>query len=144
MKIFSFIFSFYILFLTVEPSLRNMGAISSQETGTCCGSFCVPIEKNQSENQADNKEDTENKACNPFQSCKCCIGFNPNFVFLTFTPIPLLGQSQTVSNEKIPLQISLDFWQPPKVGKRPNWKCIMFSDVYFHPSQIKYGLNWFH
>ena len=117
MKIFSFIFSFYILFLTVRPVLKDMDIISAKKTVSCCGSSCEPIEKKQTKEQSNDNEEGDNKACNPFQSCNCCIGFNPNFVILTFTPIPLLDQSQTVTNERIPLRIALDFWQPPKLAK---------------------------
>ena len=117
MKIFGFILAFYILFLSVQPGLKNVTNLTGTKTETCsCGSSCEPIEKKESEQPSNKKEDSNNKACNPFQPCQCCIVFNNDFVFLTSSPVFILAKQQTRIAEKIPPQIALDFWQPPKIA----------------------------
>ncbi len=81
-----------------------------------CGSSCEPIEKKQPAKQSGNKDNTKNKVCNPFQICKCCVGFNADFTFQNFTPILFFATLQTINKEKVPLHIALDFWQPPKIA----------------------------
>ena len=116
MKVFGFIFSFYVLFLSLQPALKDMiGA--NQGTETCsCGSSCEPIGKKQSEKQSDKKNNTDNKVCNPFQFCKCCVGFNTDLTLQNFTPILFFTRPHAEGKEKIPPQIALDFWQPPKIA----------------------------
>lgn len=116
MRIFGFIFAFYILFLSVLPGLKDMTNLTGTKTETCsCGSSCEPIEKEQSNKQSDKKEDNDNSACNPFQICKSCIAFTGDFAFQNFTPIILFAKPQADNKEKVPPQIILDFWQPPKI-----------------------------
>lgn len=117
MKIFRFIFAFYILFLSIQSGLKNITSLIGTKTETCsCGGSCEPIEKKQSGKQSDKKEGNDNSACNPFQICKNCIAFTGDFAFQNFTPIILFAKPQAANIEKVPPQITLDFWQPPKIS----------------------------
>lgn len=115
MKIFSFIFAFYILYLTIAPGLESMSFISSQKIENCCSDTCEPVEKKQPENQSDKKENTDKGVCNPFELCNGCIGFSAHFAFGAYTPVILFAKPYADNNEKVPPQITLDFWQPPKI-----------------------------
>ena len=116
MKILGFIFAFYVLFLSLEPGLKYIVNVG-QSTETCsCGSSCEPIEKKQPEKQSDKKDNTDNKACNPFQICNSCTVFTSDLICLNFSPVIIFSKSYTDSKDKIPPQITLDFWQPPKIA----------------------------
>lgn len=116
MKIFSFIFSFYLLFLAVEPGLKAMTLNEAQEISCCSDTSCEPIEKEQPAKQLEKKEGDDNSACNPFQICKACIAFTGAFALQTVTPIILFATLQSGNKDKVPPQITLDFWQPPKIA----------------------------
>ena len=116
MKILGFIFSFYILFLAVLPGLKGIALPAIQKVENCCGNTCDPIEKRESKLPSEKEESPDNKACNPFQSCKCCVSWNPEFALSNFTQVILFTQQLVENTEKIPPKISLDFWQPPKIG----------------------------
>ena len=116
MKISGFIFAFYILFLSVEPGLKDIITFG-QTTETCsCGSSCEPIEGNQKEKQTNKNDNTDNKACNPFQICNSCTVFTSDLLCLSFSPIIIFSNSYTNNKDKIPPQITLEFWQPPKIA----------------------------
>lgn len=116
MKIFAFIFSFYLLFLAIEPGLKAMSVSESHETSCCDDTSCEPIEEKQPEKQSEKKGSDDNTACNPFQICKACIAFTGDFALQTFTPIILFSKQQADNKDKVPPQITLDFWQPPKIA----------------------------
>lgn len=116
MKVAGVIFAFYILFLSIQPGLKAIAGMTSQNTETCCGGSCEPIEKKEPEKQSDKKDNTENDVCNPFQFCKYCIGFNTALAFQAPTPITSFAKLHAEGNEKVPPQIALDFWQPPKIA----------------------------
>jgi hypothetical protein len=116
MKIFAFIFSFYLLFLAIEPGLKAMSKSESQQSGCCNDKSCEPIEKKLPAKQSEKKEGTDNKVCNPFQFCKSCIGFNADIKLVAFTLVILFAKPQADNKVKVPPQITLDFWQPPKIA----------------------------
>ncbi len=114
MKIFAFIFPLYILFLTVEPGIKAM--VSESTKSECCGGTCKPItEKDSQTPKPGNKNNSNKSGCNPFEICKVCIGYTVNFCssysFLKLS----FGEQPSPSNDKIPSNLSLDFWQPPKI-----------------------------
>ncbi len=115
MKIFGFIFASYLLFLSVQPGLNDITNLTGTKTETCCGGSCEPIEEKQSDKQSDKKDGNDNSACNPFQICKSCIAFTGDFAVQNFNAIILFAKQQADNKEKIPPQITLDFWQPPKI-----------------------------
>ena len=116
MKIFNFIFSYYLLFLAFEPGIRALSFTEGQEI-SCCGDIsCPPIQKEQPSKQSEKKGCDQTTNCNPFQICKTCTAFPCDFGLQTFSPIILFAKQQADSKEKIPAQISLDFWQPPKIA----------------------------
>lgn len=116
MKIFGIIFAFYILFLSVQPGLNDITNLTSTKTETCCGGSCEPIEKEQPAKQSEKKDGNDKSACNPFQICKACIAFTADFVLLNFTPTITFSKHQADNKEKVPPQITIDFWQPPKIA----------------------------
>ncbi len=118
MKVFGLIFAFYILFLSVKPCLKVITNLAGTKTQTCCGSSCEPIENKQpdTDKQSDENEGSNNPACNPFQICKNCIAFTGDFAVQNFAAIILFAKPQANNKEKVPPQIALDFWQPPKIS----------------------------
>lgn len=92
-------------------------SINESEVTSCCNDkLCQPIEKKQPEKQSDKKGCNDNKGCNPLQTCKTCIALSNEFVCLNFSPVILLSKPQTENNVKFLPQITLDFWQPPKIA----------------------------
>lgn len=116
MKILVSILAFNILFLSVQSGLKSIISVGQVAETCSCGTSCEPIEKKQPIKQSEKKDNTDNKACNPFQFCKCCLGFNTDFALQTFTPIISFAKPQVNNKEKVPPQITLDFWQPPKIA----------------------------
>lgn len=116
MKIFSFIFSFYLLFLAFEPGVKALSFTEEQETSCCSDKSCQPIEKQQPEKKQEKKGCDETNNCNPFQTCNNCIAFTSDFVCLNLSPMISFSKPQTDNKDKVPPQITLDFWQPPKIA----------------------------
>ena len=116
MKIFSFIFSFYLLFLAVEPGMRALSFTEEQQTGCCNDKSCQPIEKQQPEKKQEKKDCNDTNTCNLFQTCGNCIAFTSDFVCLNLSPIIAFSQPHTENKDKVPPAIALDFWQPPKIA----------------------------
>ena len=82
------------------------------ETNSCCSGSCT---KDDAEDQSPQNEDSNNKACNPFQSCECCVCIKIETVLLINLPMAPHAEMTVALNERVPLRISNDFWQPPKV-----------------------------
>ena len=116
MRFFTAIFSIYILFLAVEPGIKSIGVGNTKTE--CCGGSCTPVsdEKSPSEKKSDSKDEKGNAACNPFANCQACIGYTVTLAFITETPVPTFTELQTPRTEKIPAEVALDFWQPPKLS----------------------------
>jgi hypothetical protein len=107
MKMFAFILSFIILFLSVEPGIQIMVSHSDTEQG-CCGGI----------KDSHEMEETESgccqSTCNPFFKCSSCtiVFMNVAYYFperiqsFTKTEIPY----QFISTTPFPSE----FWQPPK------------------------------
>jgi hypothetical protein len=115
MKIAGFILAFYILFLGLEPGLRDISLPASQETAKCCEGSCEPIAESQPEKKSEDKN-AGNKACNPFQFCKCCTGVNTNSILVSSETFCAVFKPKGTRKENIPPQVVLDFWQPPKIA----------------------------
>jgi hypothetical protein len=112
MKIVAFILSFYLLFLAIEPGLKAMSLSESEQSGCCSDSSCEPIEKKQPEKRGCD----DNQGCNPFQSCKTCTAFTSAVVCLNFIPNIVFSKLHTEKQDKVPPQITIDFWHPPKIA----------------------------
>jgi hypothetical protein len=99
-KIFAFIFSFYILFLSTVP---------------CCALDNCKDETQQASNKHEHSEGCKN--CSPFNQCGNCAGFV--FSLNTFQinkPKQLIRQTFSNSiQSSLPL-FSSSFWQPPRLG----------------------------
>ena len=113
MKITFLIFSCYFLFLVLQPGLRNMLDFGVAQTESCCDHACEPLEAGQTGNGA--AGENEGKTCNPFQSCKCCIGYQLNYATQFDIPSMVLYTPEVNTSEGIPPHITIDFWQPPKL-----------------------------
>ena len=115
MKVFGHIFAFYVLFLAFQPGLGEMLSLNKATEMCCPGSSCDPIEEGQTDEQSDKNKDADDNACNPFQSCKCCVVYNKSFALETLSPLVIFSKSKVDIEEKVPPHIALDFWQPPKI-----------------------------
>jgi hypothetical protein len=115
MRIFVFIFTLYILFLAIEPGIES---IFTGSTKTECCNSCKPVSEDNSspEKKSDNKNNTGNTACNPFQNCQACIGYTITLSFISNKAVPIFIELQTPRAEKIPTSVYLDFWHPPKLS----------------------------
>ena len=115
MRVISYILAFYMLFLAIEPGLSSILS-SNQEATDCCSTTCKPGETDETENEAKEGEQDENSVCNPFQFCKCCLGFNAEFACQQVDPLRPSSKLSLTIGEKVPPQITVDFWQPPKLS----------------------------
>jgi hypothetical protein len=113
MKIFGFIFSFYLLFLAIEPGISYLTHTEEIEAICCSSSSCEPIPEEQPEPKQ-GCDDTN--TCNPFQSCSNNIVFISDPAFLDFSSVDIVSKSFTGIKDKVPPAITLDFWQPPKIA----------------------------
>lgn len=116
MKIFAFIFAFYVLCLSIQPGLKYITISADQRIETCCGGTCEQFEKKSPAKQSDKNENADNKTCNPFQACNSCTAFTNDLGCLSLSPIMIFSTSYADNTEEVPAKISLDFWLPPKIG----------------------------
>lgn len=114
MKILSFIFSFYILFLAILPGFKAGAEVLGLSVEACCADSCE-LEGSEDHEQSPG-EDESGKGCNPFQFCKCCTGFNGNVAVSGLVPVSIGYKSFALNKEEDLPQVSIDFWQPPKIG----------------------------
>jgi hypothetical protein len=112
MKLLTYILTLIVIFLSVKPAIDAIPS-SSEASQTCCSnSKCSPISENQNSNNQNEQED--NRMCNPFQACGCCL------LLCVSTPFFPTLQGNFSMKESfgyqsfIPSQFISDFWQPPK------------------------------
>lgn len=106
MRIFAFIFSFYLLALAVMPcsdkeDCKNIGNEQTTFSTT---------------DHSDHESDTEN--CSPFCACACC-GQSVTNIFhpvVLYNLTPLAGQKFTIYNTSFISEVYLSIWQPPKIS----------------------------
>lgn len=116
MKILSFIFSFYILFLATLPGFKMTPEGFDVSIEACCTDSCE-LETDSDDNQPSSSDhDSENTGCNPFQFCKCCSGFNGNIAVSGLIPVSTYLDNFSPNIEEDLPQVSIDFWQPPKIS----------------------------
>lgn len=114
MKWLSYIFTFVVVLLTVQPTLV---LASENHVSECCGSSCC--EEENEDSPKDNQKKSNNckdQNCNPFQSCGCCLGFTVKSEFYGVQS-PIVQKAILVSRiENFISQYTPDFWQPPKIA----------------------------
>lgn len=101
MKIFVFIFSVYILFLTAVP------CIDKPEDHTLVKSEISPLTKNPTHQDCDH--------CSPFCTCNCCS--SPKIqqdIILVFNSFELVTEYSAVYLPGVSASPSTRIWQPPQ------------------------------
>ena len=114
MKVSSFIFAFYVLFLAIYPGVEDIMEFSSIEEQSCCKHSCTSNENE--EEQSSKKDDSEKKSCNPFQSCKCCVVIKQEITPVLETLFIVFANLKASVKEKDLPNVTIDFWQPPKIA----------------------------
>jgi len=114
MKFVALLFSFYLIFLAIEPGLKAVSIIKGKPITCCSDTQCEPFDKKEPINHTEN--DKIPNACNPFQFCKCCSFVNREMSVLTDVSLTLFSSVHLAYKENVPPQISLEFWQPPKIA----------------------------
>jgi hypothetical protein len=113
MKLITYILTFTVLLLTVQPVIDAIPFTSETKQTCCISAKCSPISDNQNSDKESDKE--ENRMCNPFQACGSCL------LICVTTPFYLTPENNISTEEFfgdqsfIPSQIISDFWQPPKL-----------------------------
>jgi hypothetical protein len=109
MKLFGIILSFYLLFLSIQPGLKLL-LLSKTRTACCAG--CTPVKQDDTEKKgsAPTKAD-----CNPFESCKSCIGYTVTFSGSLIEHYFFKQVIRIPFSVTVPKNLALDFWQPPKI-----------------------------
>jgi hypothetical protein len=112
MKIFSFIISFYLLFLAFQPGMKMLSFSEETETSCCDHKTCEPVR----EEPAGDNSCGENENCNPFQTCSNLFAFTSEFVRLNLTLS--IARAIPDSDTKDPMlqSIAIDFWRPPRIA----------------------------
>ncbi|OFX17468.1 MAG: hypothetical protein A2033_12100 [Bacteroidetes bacterium GWA2_31_9] len=101
MKLFSFIFSIYIISLLVYPC-QESSEISSHNT-----------EQSQNTNHSHNEQDCH--SCAPFCICNCCQVNTLTSLKVSVKAIPAILEKITfIYKETSVKDIVLTIWQPPK------------------------------
>ena len=90
----------------------TLSLISDDMSGSCCTECSLP----QPDNSDTDKDDCENKLCNPFTHCSCCIGFIPSIIYYSPDNIKLISSLHIIYCQSEGLQLISDHWQPPKFG----------------------------
>jgi hypothetical protein len=109
MKVFCFIFTVYILFLSLQPC-DEMTAIADLRAAQ------VSLEETQI--QAGERAEKETDDCSPFCICSCCH-FSTAYQFKTFSVTNKITAS-AISGPNFPYQnpyyqiYKTSVWQPPK------------------------------
>jgi len=99
-KIFAFIFSFYILLLSTVP---------------CCALDNCMDQTHQTNHSHEHNSGCEN--CSPFNQCGNCVGFafSPD-VFQMQKPQQFMQQPFSASIQSVLPQFFSSFWQPPRLS----------------------------
>ena len=102
MKFFAFLFSFYILLLSIVP---------------CCAPGNCQDDA-QLTQQADNRQPNNDcQNCSPFNQCGNCVGFTLMATFFAVdSPLHLLQPAFPLPVQFSFAQYISSFWQPPKSG----------------------------
>ena len=109
MKVFCFIFTIYILFLSFQPC-EEMTAIAESRADK--------VSQEETQIKVNEQADKENDDCSPFCICSCCH-FSTVYQFKTFSVTNKITAS-AISRPDFPYQnpyyqiYKTSIWQPPK------------------------------
>jgi hypothetical protein len=105
-KLFTLIFSFYLLALAVMPcsDMEDCNYPSADQS-----TFATT-------DHSDHDSDTEN--CSPFCMCACCGQSITNIFYPTalYNPTPVVKQDIPIYNASFISEVYLSIWQPPKIS----------------------------
>lgn len=116
MKFFALIWSFYILFLSIDPGLKAIYLYANQKID-CCDKCCSNKEdpSEQKGKSPCDKNCTGN--CNPLETCNSCIGYTVNLPSVTIIrPILYGAKPLAAAQDKLFSNFASDFWQPPRLS----------------------------
>ena len=118
MKLVAYIWSFYILFLSVEPGLKALYLHGTKQNIHYCDKCCLPKE-NQSQSKGKNpcgKGCTGN--CNPLETCNNCLGctVKPPQALISIVPVFYDDKPFCITQDKLFSNFASDFWQPPRLS----------------------------
>ena len=112
MKWLSYILAFFVIVLTAQPLLSLM----NEKTETFCGSSCCNEEDDTPKDSNKNKSDGNDKNCNPFKACGCCMGFTVRTSFIRIDAPAIQKSMSIIFKQHFISQYSPDVWQPPKIS----------------------------
>jgi hypothetical protein len=110
MKVLAVILATYMALLTIQPVVQQIsfGPMHQMHKG-CCHKCC-----HQTTNEESNTCCPTN-ACNPFQLCGCCFGFNTNTQTFNFNINPDAIGWLTAGHSKLISGYYPDNFQPPEM-----------------------------
>jgi hypothetical protein len=108
MKIFCFVFSFYILLLSLAPcgEMTAIGELQNKEISQ------------QTQIQTDTQTDENGDDCSPFCICSCCH-FSTAYQFKTFSvtnkvTVSAMFRAENLYQNPYAKEYKTSVWQPPK------------------------------
>ncbi len=112
MKIWTYILTITVIFLSVKPGIDTI-TFSSESQQTCClKSTYNPISEN---HESDNRSEQEsNGMCNPFQACCSCNLVDVVFPFYQTLRMGISSEQYFGYQSFISSNFISDFWQPPQ------------------------------
>ena len=90
----------------------TLSLVLDDVSSSCCTECSSP----QHDNEESDNGDCENKLCNPFTHCSCCLGFLPAIVFYSPDKAELISCLNIAYYQSEGFQFINDHWQPPKFG----------------------------
>ena len=114
MKRLSYIFTFFVVFLTIQPTVALIN--ETPETSCCGSSSCGNEDEDSTPDSKHDKGDCKDQNCNPFQACGSCLGFTVINGFYQIKTTIVQKSSPVFFTENFISQFSPDVWQPPKIS----------------------------
>lgn len=109
MKFAAYIFAFIFTFLSVQPVFSSI-ALKAAKTECCTQSKCGKEE----EDPTRQKDNCENRSCNPFLSCVYGNFFLLDKQFILFDFLTMPKQKLIVNNDNRIVQNLSECWHPPE------------------------------
>ena len=115
MKMLSCLFAFYVLFLSLQPVVKDFDSLTG-ESASCCNTACESGEDEPSKKGSEKGNDREADSCNPFQCLECCNVFNTSVHSYGIILNPDFTKMYTKNSVGMLPEVSPDFWQPPRIA----------------------------
>ena len=100
------------MILAVQPAVL---LFNEKPKVDCCAECCHKC-KDFPKQENKTKDDCNDKTCNPFQGCRCCVGYTLTSSSINLNQSFVHTTEHYIFKESIVSSFSSKIWQPPKIS----------------------------